>query len=842
MRRVLIVDDREENVYFMSALLSAHGWDVTSARHGAEALGMAREHVPDLVVADLLMPVMDGFTLLRNWKLDPLLRDTPFVIYTATYTAPEDEELARKLGADDFILKPVEPEILFARLSAVRTGATRGAPTAPEPISEGEVLREYSQTLVRKLEQKTLQLEETNRCLQRDIAARERAETALRASEAELRHVVESIPQLVWICRPDGTCAFFNRQWVDYTGRSSEESEREGWLERVHPDERASVRDAWRKSVGASETFSAEARLRRKDGLYRFWLVRSVPFQDEGGGVLRWFGTCTDIDDMKRAASRLQEAEERLRQSQKLEAIGQLAAGIAHDFNNLLSVILSYSSFIIDEAPHDSSLRADMEQVRAAGERAAALTEGLLTFGRKTAATPRPTDLGEVVAPLEKMVRRLLRDDVQLDINVDGALGRVLLAPSSIEQIVMNLVVNARDAMPAGGRIVLDLANVTLEASDIATHEGVSAGRYVKLEVTDTGFGMDAATRGRIFEPFFTTKAAGKGTGLGLATVYGIVKQSGGHIVVASERGVGTTLQVYLPRCDEASERKETDTPAPAALRGTETVLLVERADEVRTLVRSILRRGGYQVIDVTNPGEALLASEQHEGAIHLLLTDVIMSRMNGRELAARVSGRRPEVRLLFTSGYSEEAVLHHGVLDAGAAFLPKPFTPNAVLAKVRAVLDGAPLPQADRTRDTARPRSRARANEHVLLIDDERSLLDLTARILKRLGYRVTAFTDPIEALRAFDAEPSAFDAVVADVIMPGASGFDVARAVRRRRPQVAVVMTSEYARPEDVREAEALGLRSLLVKPDSVEELGLVLHDELRRRGASSPASGAT
>ncbi len=829
MTTALIVDDKEENRYYLQALLTAHDFGVELACDGAEALEKARRSPPDFVISDLLMPVMDGYTLLRHWKADARLNKAPFIVYTATYTEPEDERLALGLGADAFIVKPADPEEFLARLQAVQASAATAiaTPTREPTGSPDERLREYNETLVRKLEKKTLQLEESNRLLQKDIAARELAETAVRESEANFRVLTEVIPQLVWISRADGWNIFFNQRWVEYTGLTLIESEGHGWSKSFHPDDRVRAEAAWNKATETGSTYSLEVRLRRFDGIYRWWLIRGLPLRDDTGAIVKWFGTCTDIDDLKQAAAQLQRTEEQLRLAQKMEAIGQLAAGVAHDFNNILSVILSYTSFIIDGLDPADPLRADVEEIRTAGRRAAELTRQLLTFSRQQVLKPRHVDLNRIVRGVDKMLRRLLGADVNLSLLAAESLGPVFVDPGQVEQILMNLVVNARDAMPTGGNITIELSNATLDAAYVADHRGVKAGPYTMLTVSDTGHGMDAETCARIFEPFFTTKEKGKGTGLGLATVYGIVAQSSGHILVYSEPGSGTTFKVYLPRSDGTPEIDVCEPAKSTMLRGTETILLVEDSEQVRSIVRSVLRRAGYTVLDAQNGGEALLICEQHGARIHLLLTDVVMPRMSGRDLAERVLRVRPEIRVLYTSGYTEDAIAHHGVLDTGVAFLSKPITPEALLAKTREVLDAEPPRKSAEHPRSIRPI--AKSDEHILHVDDEGAILQLTARILRPLGYRVSGFTDPSEALRAFQSQPADYDAVVTDVSMPGMSGFDLVRELRRKRADIPVVVTSGYFRPEDIQEAEALGLSAMLVKPNAVEELGLILHDAL-------------
>lgn len=383
--------------------------------------------------------------------------------------------------------------------------------------------------------------------------------------------------------------------------------------------------------------------------------------------------------------------ESQFRHAQKMEAVGRLAGSVAHDFNNFLSVILGYSTILLDDLKPVDPMREDIEAMKKAGEKAAELTSQLLTFSRKQPLAPRTTDLNEIVRGSEKMLRRLLGEDIEFVTRLDRELARVRVDPSQIDQVLMNLAVNARDAMPGGGKLTVETKNVVLDEAYSTQHFGVTPGPRAMLAVSDTGAGMDAATQARIFEPFFTTKDKGKGTGLGLATVFGIMQQSGGNIWVYSEPGAGTTFRLYFPPSAESSPSRvgEPLEPAtPATLGGVETILLVEDQDDVRKVALQILQRYGYHVIEARNAGEAWLACERYKRTIHLLLTDVVMPQMGGRELAERLAKLRPDMRVLYMSGYTENTIVHHGILDSDIAYLQKPIVPEALARRVRAVLD----------------------------------------------------------------------------------------------------------------------------------------------------------
>jgi signal transduction histidine kinase len=381
--------------------------------------------------------------------------------------------------------------------------------------------------------------------------------------------------------------------------------------------------------------------------------------------------------------------EEQLRQSQKMEAVGRLAGGIAHDFNNLLTIMMGYSELLLKRLGPDDPLRGAIEQIKKAGDRGAALARQLLIFSRQQILQLQVLDLNAVVTGINPMLQRVIGEDTHLVTALDPAVDRVKADPGQLEQVVMNLVVNARDAMPQGGTLTIETANVELGEPHAGQLLALQPGPYAMLAVSDTGCGMDAETQARIFEPFFTTKGAGKGTGLGLSTVYGIVKQSGGDIWVYSEPGRGATFKIYLPRVKEDARPLQLTVAPARPLMGTETVLLVEDEPGVRAFVRDTLGLFGYTVLEARHGIEALMIGTRHAGPIHLLITDVVMPQMDGREIADRLGPLRSEMKVLYMSGYTDDAVVSHGVLEAGTAFLQKPFTPDALARKIRDVLDG---------------------------------------------------------------------------------------------------------------------------------------------------------
>jgi nitrogen-specific signal transduction histidine kinase len=402
-------------------------------------------------------------------------------------------------------------------------------------------------------------------------------------------------------------------------------------------------------------------------------------------------GVCVlllDTTSERRSAEVLARTEEQLRHAQKMEAIGRLAGGVAHEFNNALSVILCCAEFILEELEPNHALREDLEQIRAAGQRAVALTRQLLAFSRQTTTQPQLLDINEVVAGTEKVLGRLLGADISLTMSRASSVWPVKADPGQLVQALLNLAVNARDAMPMGGTLAIETKNIELDEEHARNHPGVVPGQYVMIAVTDNGIGMDEATRARAFEPFFTTKDNGKGTGLGLSIVCGTMRQAGGHIRLDSEIGKGSRFELYFPRAVDAPVTRSSVTLAPLPERGTETVLLVEDDEQVRAIAAGALRRCGYHVLEASNAGEACLIYEECAGAIDLLLTDVVLPRVSGARLAAKLAATRPELKVLYMSGYPDEAMLPHGISESGSSFLQKPITPEALVRKVREVLD----------------------------------------------------------------------------------------------------------------------------------------------------------
>jgi PAS domain S-box-containing protein len=833
MTKILIADDIGENRCLLASIFKSAGYQVVEARNGSEAQALALKSPPDLIVTDILMPVMDGFELCRRCKADTNLKNVPLVFYAATCTDSKDERFGLSLGAERFISKPQKSEILLQIVRQVLE-QTRPKPSAvpDKPLGdETDVLRRYNEVLFHKLETKVTQL-------RAEIAERERTQEALRESQERLieahrlAHIgiwtweretdrvtwsdelyqvagldpgkpapgYRDIPRLfapdscarlqtaidhaletgtpyqleLELTRPDGTrrsvtssggvkrdssgaviglygtlrditeyrqaeeklrfsnllleaqmevsidgmvavgesgeIIQFNRRFVEMWGIAPEviasRNEKvvlDAILDKVNnpEDHRAKV-----KRLYQSRRETSRDELELTDG--RTFDLYSAPMFGSSGEYFGRVWCFRDITDSRLAEEARLKLEEQLQLSQKMEAIGSLAGGVAHDFNNLLSVILSRTGFAIDKMEDGDPRKDDLIEVHSAAERAALLTRQLLAFSRKQLLQPVLLNLNQIAAGVESMLRRILGEDIALVQTLAPDLGAVRADPGQIEQVLMNLVVNARDAMPEGGKLSIATSNIYIDEGQAERYLGMPPGPYVQLTVADTGCGMDEQTKSRLFIPFFTTKEKGRGTGLGLSTVYGIITQSGGDIWVDSEPGRGTIFTIYLPREPEETAAVGVSKTITLAT-GTETILVVEDEEALRGVFRRCLEDAGFTVLTASDGQEALSVSVQHAGDIHLLLTDVVMPHMSGRALAQEFLKIRPHIKIIYMSGYPDDAIVRHGVIDAGTHFISKPFTAIDLNQKVRAVLDGSDDRRTDghsptRSRDSGRP------------------------------------------------------------------------------------------------------------------------------------------
>ncbi len=681
-KQILLVDDDVSNLYIMRHLLQNNGYDVEEAAHGVDALLLARNRPPDLIVSDILMPTMDGFTLCREWKKDPVLQFIPFIFYTATYTDQKDKQFALSLGAARFIVKPEDGRTFLSILDETLQQPTRAIPPPPPPEREETLfLKQYSETLIRKLESKTNKLE-------KDIAKREQIETTLRNSEERFRLLVKNSSDSISIVDANGIQRYVSPSAERITGFPIEELEAKTFADIIHPEDLPRVQAAFQDAVAHPET-KQTVRYRHIHKTKGWVHVEAV-----GQSALSEPSVNGVVVSARDITERIQNDEDRerlhvqLSQALKMESVGRLAGGVAHDFNNMLGVILGHAELAMSQISQKHPLYANLLEIQKSAERSADLTRQLLAFARKQTVVPKVLDLNNTVEKTLSMLRRLIGENIILAWQPASQLNPVKVDPSQIDQILTNLCINARDAIEGSGTITIETGTTTVDSSTCDSHADIVPGEYVRLSVSDTGCGMDQETLANIFEPFFTTKRIGEGTGLGLATVYGIVKQNHGWIDVRSESTHGTTFHIYLPQHKSTIDQTPTVPPLPPTTQGQETILLVEDEPAILGVGKSMLERLGYHVLGAATPSEATRLAESYSNTIHLLLTDVVMPEINGRDLAKNLLSIHPHMRKLFMSGYTSDVIAHHGVLDDGVHFIQKPFTMKALSEKVREALD----------------------------------------------------------------------------------------------------------------------------------------------------------
>ena len=655
---VLLIEDSAVDARLVKGILDHDENGIFTLQHALTLEEGLRLLAPDslyrVILLDLGLPGTTGLETLR--RIMPLAEGASVVVFTAL----QDEELgiaALREGAHDYVIK-----------GQIHGGQLR------------RILR-YA------VERHKLSSE-----LRAEIKHRARVQQALQLSEQRYRLLSETAPIGILLINEQGMVIDANTQALRMFGydrgeligestemllperfRCSHEGQRSSYMKEPHTRPMA---------VGRELT------ARRKDGTEFAVEIALAPLATDDGVLVS--STIVDITERKKM-------EEQRRLSQRMEAIGKLSGGVAHDFNNMLAVILGCSDVVLDALPPDHPAIRKIEMIRKAGASAVDLTRQLLAFSRQQMLQPRVLDLKEIVEQTQALLRRLIGENIEFKISLDPSLGRVKADPGQIEQVLLNLVINARDAMPQGGRLTIEACNVEMDDSYKGEHQVVIPGRYVVLGVQDTGCGMDRETQARIFEPFYSTKELGKGTGLALATVYGIVKQSGGYIWVYSELNQGTLFKVYLPRVDESVQPAKKE-PEAVVLESCKTILLAEDSASLREMAREYLASLGYVVLEAASGREALQKAKEFDGPIHLLLTDVVMPEMSGPELARHMMALRPEIKVIFTSGYTNDAIARQGVLDPAVAFIQKPYRPKALALKIQEVLAVPPTKASNHT------------------------------------------------------------------------------------------------------------------------------------------------
>ena len=634
--RLLIVEDSEDDSLLLVQELKHNGYDPTYTRvETQESMSLALQtHEWDLVTSDYTMPHFTATAALECLKSKSI--DVPFIIVSGTIGEARAVS-ALKAGAHDFIMKGSMSRLVPA------------------------IQRELREAAGRK--------------------KRKEAEESLLRYAQEVADLYDHAPCGYHSLNPDGVFIRINQTELDWLGYSATDLlHKKKLVDMLTPASAKEFPKAFQTLIETGSVGNLEFEMLRKDGTIIPVILNASAVMDSKGKFVMSRAVVIDNTEHKRL-------EEQLRQSQKMEAVGQLAGGVAHDFNNLLTVIIGHSLLALERLQPSKPLRNTLEQIHKTGERASALTRQLLAFSRRQILEPKILDLNTVLVDMETMLRRLVPENVRIHLALSPALSRVKVDAGQIEQVLMNLVINARDAISQQGAITLSTADVEIDEIYTGT-QAFRPGRFVVLSVSDTGSGMSASVQARIFEPFFTTKELGKGTGLGLSTVYGIVKQSGGQIEVSSAVGKGTTFKVYLPRVEGELHKKESPQPLSATPKNKEVILLVEDNDEVRAVIHEMLRICGFSVLASSSGGEALKLCESHHGDIDLLITDMVMPRMTGPELAERIKQARPRIKMIFMSGYTEHAIETSGVLEQNMHFIQKPFTPGAVARKIREVLE----------------------------------------------------------------------------------------------------------------------------------------------------------
>jgi len=677
--KILAIDDGKDSLDALAAAVSRTfpGAVFFPAPNGHSGIELALAKNPDIILLDIIMPEMDGFETCRRLKKDARLSHIPVIFLTALKPDKDTLEKAFAAGGDAFILKPLE---LWELTVQIRT------------MLKNKAANNLQQTDHAKI---GIMVTQRTRELADELTAREKALELLTESEALFKTVFTQAP--LGICLVDsGTGRFLsaNPMFCGITGRPMEELAAVPWQKITHPDDiKAELNNLAALNTGELKVFQMEKRYIKPDGAAVWVKLTVAPLPAFDSSDLRYLCMAEDISAGKAAEREKLKLEEQFRQSQKMETTGSLAGGIAHDFNNILTVILSYSSFLLKNPSLDVPGLADVEHIKKAGERAAALTRQLLIFSRKQVLQPKVLDLNQTILGVKTMLSRLIGENIKLTVLTSKVPPLIKADPGYIEQVLLNLSVNARDAMPKGGKITLEASTVRMDEAHIHRYGTVEPGNYVLLSVSDTGTGMSAETQSHLFEPFFTTKPRDKGTGLGLSTVHGIVKQSGGSIVVYSEESHGTVFKIYFPQVTGDVAIAEQPVAVKKIFTGCGTVLVVDDDIQIRTLVRRTLTQDGFTVLEAASSEEALAICKRHKSPVHLIVTDMVLPKMSGFELAECLKSIHPDIKILFMSGYTEHAVLAQGMLDPDKNFLQKPFALDALTRKTREVLLAACVP-----------------------------------------------------------------------------------------------------------------------------------------------------
>lgn len=679
--KILIAEDNRDDRKVLRYTVEKHGHTAIEAENGLDALKIARGSPPDLIISDGLMPQMDGFQFLWELKQEPKLKDIPFVFYSASYKGGEDIRLAKSMGANDYLIKPLDPTELWTKITR-HLNAELSVPVVSVELAEEDahVLKQYSRMVATKLEKKVHQLEKS-------LEERRRVEEALRESQRFVRNILDTVDEGFIVVDSDYRIISANRAFCDMA-KSSEEHVKgrlchENIFHSLRPCFESKEDCPVRRAFESGTSHKTMHTYTDKTGEKHYFEIKTYPIIDSENTVTSVIETINNVTEKRKLEAQLQQA-------QKMESIGRLAGGVAHDFNNMLGVILGYSDMALKKlSPDQPQFSLALQQIHHAAEHSVDLTRQLLAFARKQAVAPKVLDINQVLTGMLKMLRRLIGEDINLVWLPGEEQVLVRIDPSQLNQILANLVVNARDAISENGKLIIETDFVVLDADYCTEHLDAVPGDFLRLSISDNGCGMTAEIREKIFEPFFTTKKEGEGTGLGLSMVYGIVKQNEGFINVYSEPGLGTTFRIYLPQVKADIEQQLVRSQALPLAREHETILLTEDEEIYLDMSRKILESLGYQVLTAAKPSEAIRIAKEYDGEIHLLFTDLIMPEMNGMDLMKNLTELRPGLKYLIMSGYSDKTVILKGLLSEKDHFISKPFSVESLADMIRKLLDG---------------------------------------------------------------------------------------------------------------------------------------------------------
>ena len=804
MAKILIVDDNPSNRSLLVELLRSCGHTIREASDGGEALALVSAERPDLVITDILMPTMDGYEFVRRLRSTTEIAHTPVIFWTAVFRERDARDLARECGVEYTLFKPCTDETVRQTVEACLHKTV-----LPVPVAEN-FDRDHLRLVMDKLTKQAVEMAAVNSQLDALLAAGLRL-----ASETEPSRLLDEF------CKSARQLVAAKFGMVGTVGENGDQA----YIAGSSPETYPGLKDIARVHAVMAGLLSGQQPVRARNtsadpgkfGLpadfpnFGSLLAAPIASPNQRYGWLCLFhrlGAVEFTEEDARLTGILGELAGRIyenrklyktAQSQKMEALGQLAGGMAHDFNNALNVIIGYSKMLLaNSRPNDAAYRR-IEEIHKAGERAAALTNRLLIFSGKQMLQPQVVTLAGLLRDLEPTFSSDTGEGIEIVTRIERDVDPVRIDPAQLQQAISSLVANAREAVPSGGTITIHLANTDLDESSARVCD-LPAGRYAMIAVTDTGCGIPSQIKQRVFEPFFTTKPHGQGAGLGLATAYGIIKQSGGHILLESEPGIGTTCKVFLPQARDGSESAPVK-PSLGVARRNETILVVEDDPAIRLLVEEILASAGYKVLVAGSGPKAIELADEYEGVIHLLLTDVVLPNMGGKEIANRIGLVRPETKVLFMSGYAGSMADERETLEMGVEFLQKPFTPEALCEKIGGLL------------------STSSAIRRILVVDDDASLRNLLAQTLEGSGFQAFTAEDGREARQQI--EEHRIDLVITDLAMPGEEGMELIRALRKDQPDVKIVAMSGAFGTDVLRAARALGAHISLVKPLSKETL---------------------